>query len=904
MPMFDDQFDSVLANTLNTRSEVELEIVTDQIRREVHAGRKEAEVLTEVQYSLGLDVDDVEKIKAKLNPPKKQASQSKTAEPLPSENPSDELSSEELPLEQAKPAPKRTFQKMPYKPPQEEKKKTLYDLIEGAKEELRDQWKESRYPEDLVGEIADSWVPIYTHDLLRMAADNMELATNEPELGPAFDGTPTPVNIIAANIYEELSNALSSELSDLQSQAGGEETLEKEESLDSTAVAPPGREEQVKELKKHKDVKNPWAVCLSGDTVIPCLDGISRKIEDMVDKGKFWFYSIDPEQMLVVPGLGWVTQIGEKEVYKIILDNKEEILCTKEHRWMLRNGEYKSTIDLMSGDSLMPLYKKTYGRSKHEEVYHPGLGQYTPTHVAMSRASKNYCPGIGHILHHVNHHANDNRPENLKWVTGQEHGREHMEERRAAIKAKNSGENNWTTQSIEHKEKMRQYFIEKWKDEKWAKKQSHMLQNAAKSAGQLAGLSHERRALKREAELLKLGGPTAICHECKNEKPISVFCTGRTDMWCKSCMRARSRSKREGRILGVSANHKIASIQKMDNLVMVYDVTVEKWENFAIESGVFSHNSWSSYNKSKESALVAEAGLKSTLKQLKRQLNNADAEDVDGVNNLLSAIEGVEKQLEKKEQDKAERLKKKEEKAKMEAEKPQEGLDTNASDSLLISVAEEPMRSDPPKSIPSGEQLVEHKIRFDSTLKKLEEKLAQLQQEQEILLGIPALREKAEAEAPLLWEFLRTLPDKRALMEMAGEKYSALMIEAKSTLKASAILKEFEEKLTQSAQEGLENAQKFLNVLNGMKSSPTYQTERKPEVRVGPTPKTLQREPHLQAPSEKKSSYHLYADDETSSGLMNQLKRSLEPLASALEESIQDIFDLLSVAETQVAEAA
>jgi hypothetical protein len=51
-------------------------------------------------------------------------------------------------------------------------------------------------------------VPIYTGDLLRLAADNLQLATDEPELGPAFDGTPTPVNIIAANVFEHIEQEL------------------------------------------------------------------------------------------------------------------------------------------------------------------------------------------------------------------------------------------------------------------------------------------------------------------------------------------------------------------------------------------------------------------------------------------------------------------------------------------------------------------------------------------------------------------------------------------------------------------------------------------------------------------------------------------------------------------------
>jgi hypothetical protein len=61
---------------------------------------------------------------------------------------------------------------------------------------------------DVIHEVADSNVPIYTSDLMLLAAEDIDLAVGEPECGPAFDGKPTPVNIIAANVYERIRAAL------------------------------------------------------------------------------------------------------------------------------------------------------------------------------------------------------------------------------------------------------------------------------------------------------------------------------------------------------------------------------------------------------------------------------------------------------------------------------------------------------------------------------------------------------------------------------------------------------------------------------------------------------------------------------------------------------------------------
>lgn len=94
------------------------------------------------------------------------------------------------------------------------------DLIDDAVEELEEAWKDGLkdepYPEDRCHEIADGWCPLYTHETLKYAAADCSLATEEPECGPAFDGSPTPVNIIVANIYEKLSNALHQRLNELQ----------------------------------------------------------------------------------------------------------------------------------------------------------------------------------------------------------------------------------------------------------------------------------------------------------------------------------------------------------------------------------------------------------------------------------------------------------------------------------------------------------------------------------------------------------------------------------------------------------------------------------------------------------------------------------------------------------------
>ena len=92
------------------------------------------------------------------------------------------------------------------------------EMLNSAIEELKERLQDSPDDDegDLIHEIADSHVPIYNYNILQMAAENLSLAVDEPELGPAFDGSPTPINIIAANIFEAIEQELWDKLEDIK----------------------------------------------------------------------------------------------------------------------------------------------------------------------------------------------------------------------------------------------------------------------------------------------------------------------------------------------------------------------------------------------------------------------------------------------------------------------------------------------------------------------------------------------------------------------------------------------------------------------------------------------------------------------------------------------------------------
>ena len=93
---------------------------------------------------------------------------------------------------------------------EEKKRYETRDLIEGAEEELEEQIKwyekeEEDYEEhDLIAEVSDNNIPIYTYELLQYASNNFYLL-DKNDLCSDDAGC---IQIIQANIYELLNEAL------------------------------------------------------------------------------------------------------------------------------------------------------------------------------------------------------------------------------------------------------------------------------------------------------------------------------------------------------------------------------------------------------------------------------------------------------------------------------------------------------------------------------------------------------------------------------------------------------------------------------------------------------------------------------------------------------------------------
>jgi DNA gyrase subunit B len=109
--------------------------------------------------------------------------------------------------------------------------------------------------------------------------------------------------------------------------------------------------------------------CFSGDTKIALLDGRAITFKELVEEDKQgkrnFCYTIKQDGTIGIEEIRHprITK-RNADVIKIVLDNKEEIVCTPNHLFMIRDGTYKQAKDITPTDSLMPLKKQFSKKGK------------------------------------------------------------------------------------------------------------------------------------------------------------------------------------------------------------------------------------------------------------------------------------------------------------------------------------------------------------------------------------------------------------------------------------------------------------------------------------------------------------------------------------------------------------
>jgi DNA gyrase subunit B len=179
--------------------------------------------------------------------------------------------------------------------------------------------------------------------------------------------------------------------------------------------------------------------CFAGDTEVALTDGRNLTFKELVEEDKIgkknYCYTVKEDGFI---GMGQIKSPRltkrKAEVIKIIFDNGKEIICTPDHKFMLRSGDYKMAKELTIKDSLKPLYRKFseigggITIKGYEMVFDPKKYQYIFSHLLADRYNiekGKYVKKEGQAIHHSDLNKLNNYPDNIIRIDSKEHRKLH-----------------------------------------------------------------------------------------------------------------------------------------------------------------------------------------------------------------------------------------------------------------------------------------------------------------------------------------------------------------------------------------------------------------------------------------------------------------------------------------------
>ena len=370
--------------------------------------------------------------------------------------------------------------------------------------------------------------------------------------------------------------------------------------------------------------------CLGYDTEIPLLNGKVMKIGELADIAKTtqldeYVYSFDLETNHFVPGhLINAFSTGVKKVYRITLDSGESFVATSNHKFLTRDKHWKS-IDsgLCVGDSLMPLYREykcvnaIRKDSLYEHIKHPQKdGSYIeePTHRMVMRYKVGWFKGV---VHHKDFNKKNNDPRNLLLTDWNSH---------RAYHAKKGGENFKSFNEKRKNGELPQEVIDRMNaggkkglDSMWSKQEYHDRASERTTKRMLDGLAKEMSDIYWSNPENKIKRGEDLASYNKNEKNIRNYQISKATKIANLAIRdfgeltestyeetklkygmrtgypsyksiTKRISQEELYERAISYNHTIVDIELVGEQE-VFDLTVEKYHNFALNCGIVAHNS-------------------------------------------------------------------------------------------------------------------------------------------------------------------------------------------------------------------------------------------------------------------------------------------------------------------------
>ena len=347
--------------------------------------------------------------------------------------------------------------------------------------------------------------------------------------------------------------------------------------------------------------------CVGPDTIIPLPDGTKPTIAELTEKYKdkpqerFNVFSYDHETDSIKLGKAYHPRkkAGKRQGYKVTFDNGQHVVGSLKHPFMMRDGSYKRIFELRVGDSVMPFYQHEYGYKKngikpYRRVYNFSKG-YQSIHKIVVEQFQRKLNG-DEVIHHRDFNGFNNSPENLQIMDRKNHYEFHANHSKNVI---------WSDENYENQ-------LNKLKSHpNYINREFHHWDGERNGENNpFYGKEHSNESNEKRSETLKsvfvnrdqTGEKNPkyrndVTFDNVKQKAVEYYKEySKINLWdfiehihCDHST-LQNRLKKEGhdwksfkQEVETTLNHKIVSIEMIGE-VDVYDVTVEKYENFATDS--------------------------------------------------------------------------------------------------------------------------------------------------------------------------------------------------------------------------------------------------------------------------------------------------------------------------------
>lgn len=347
--------------------------------------------------------------------------------------------------------------------------------------------------------------------------------------------------------------------------------------------------------------------CVGPDTIIPLPDGTYPTIKELTERYKdkpqerFYVFSYDHKTDSIKLGKAYhPRKKGPRVGFKVTFDNGQYVIGSIKHPFLMRDGTYKTIFDLKVGESVMPFYQKDFYGHGYRHIYNFSKGWQSEHRVIAEQFDRPLDKGD--VVHHKDFNKTNNLPNNLQIMTDHDHKSYH---RILANEIIWSPENKPKTL-----EKM--FSSEGYKNRKFHKWNGERVGENNPFYGKIhADESNEKRSVTLK-EVFKNRDQTAEKNpKFREDLTIEVLKVkanefyrdnGKLTLWGLIDHVGCDYSTFENRLrwnnitwnqfkndVIETLNHTIVSVECIENVLDVYDITVEKYHNFATDS-VFIKN--------------------------------------------------------------------------------------------------------------------------------------------------------------------------------------------------------------------------------------------------------------------------------------------------------------------------